>query len=166
MKRFIAAIIAISLMCCSVFAENNFGISTAEFLSMFDAYLQPFGLPYWSLELEEDEKEDSSITKLITDKISLVVYQEAGIVTEFWIVTDLGNKSNQGQIESLIYSIMGAFMITDLEISANDALTYANQVVEGEILTRNGITYYYTSNPFVSTVAFKAIIANPEQAKD
>ena len=144
----------------SVPEKKNIGISTIEFLGMFEGFLEPYGLPYWELDMEENEKDDRSITKLITADISIVVYQSEEMVTEFWIVTDLGDTSNSDQINNLTFCIMDALMITDLEMSADEAITYATQIIQGKDLTRNGLNYHYSTSPLTTAVAFKVTVAD------
>ena len=159
MKKTLSLILAVVLILAvnaPAVADMSMWKSTAAFIAGFDSCLNAYGLPYWPMELKDNEKDKSSVMKLITDDISLLVYQENGAVTEFQITTHINDNDSDDKRNNLVFCMMAAMMIADLEMNADDVLSNLNTVVNNREATINGVYYrYVTTAPLSDAVAFK-----------
>ena len=158
MKKVYALFVALTIILASFVsaaAEKNLGYETPILLALYEGVLTPVGLPYWTLDMTEDEKSAKSIMKLITDDISIYVRQEEGMATEFQITTHVDENESEDHRNNMLFCMYGAMLAVDMSMSDDDAIKNLTTVLDQGEATFNGIHYRFSSSaPYSDAVAF------------
>lgn len=160
-KRIVALVLAL-MLCGAALAEapHDMGMTGEVLITMFRSYLEPFGVSTYNFELKEDEKADNSIVMPLSKYCTLSIQQDAGMVTSFKIVSSEDDGSDQ-RIDEIMACSMGCLMLTNLSLSADDAIDYLIRLTDQrEIITLDGLTYRFTTTaPFSTIVGLEVTLA-------
>lgn len=156
MKRIFPLVIAFLLCFVALGESKTIGISTVEFLSAFESYMAPFGIATYPMEITDREKDKDSFTKLFTKYCSIYVSQKNGMVQSFKVVSKEDDGSEQ-RTNEIMASFLGAIMLTNLNISADDAINALTQMIQThEVMTIDGLNYrFVTGQPFTTIMSIE-----------
>ena len=135
---------------------KTIGISTTELLSAFESYMAPFGISTYPMDMTDMEQDKSSFTKPFTKYCSMYVSQENGMVKSFKIVSKEDDGSEQ-RTNEIMAAFLGAIMLTNLNISADDAINALTQMIQThEVMTIDGLSYrFVTGQPFTTIMSIE-----------
>ena len=159
MKKLLSVLFVVVFACSCAFAETKtLGEKTEILLSMFEGYLEPFGITTYPLKMTKQEKAQSSFVKPYTKYCSLYITQENGVVTSLKIVSSEDDGSSE-RIDEILACFMAGIMITNLSISADDAIDYLTRMAgNSETIVVDGISYRVISGqPFTSILSLEIV---------
>lgn len=137
-------------------SSNDLGVSTQIFLAMYDSYLTSFGIAHYPLTYSDTDAKMPSIMKTANSQCALNMKQQDGQLTKLEIVSGEDDGS-EDRTMNIIGCFMGALMLLNLDMSADDAMHNLADITENPYgVEINGLNYrFVTGQPFTSVVALE-----------